>query len=49
MLILLFDPSCTSEKETPYEDYKYYHSDCLVLLRVLENKHSETLNYIILL
>ena len=25
--------------ETPYEDNKYYHSDCLVLLKVLGNKH----------
>ena len=28
--------------ETPYEDNKYYHSDCLVLLKVLGNKDSET-------
>ena len=38
----IINPSCTSEKETPYEDNKYYFSDCFVLLQVLENKHSET-------
>ena len=36
------NPSFTSEKETPYKDNKYYHSDCLVLLKVLGNKDSET-------
>ena len=41
-LTLYFNPSCTSEKETPYEDNSYYYSDYLVLLQVLENKRSET-------
>ena len=41
-LTLYFNPSCTSKEETPYEDNKYYYSDYFVLLKVLENKHSET-------
>ena len=42
-LTLYFNPSCTSNTEIPYKDNKYYHSDCLVLLKVLGNKHSENL------
>ena len=33
-----FNPSCTSKEETSYEDNKYYYSDCLVILQVLEKK-----------
>ena len=39
-----FNPSCTSEWETPFEDNKYYHSDWFVLIKVLGNKHPGTYN-----
>ena len=36
--ILFFNPSCTSEQETSYEDNKYYHSDCRVLLKSIRKQ-----------
>ena len=32
----------TSDRVLFFWDNKYYYSDCLVLLKVLENKHAET-------
>ena len=42
-LTLDFNPYCISKTKTPYEDNKYYHSDWLVLPKVLGNKHLENL------
>ena len=36
-----FNPSCTSKEETSYKDNKYYYSDCLVILQVLEKTYRD--------